>query len=50
MEWMIAHPWMTFFLLMAAIEAVEKIISAVCTAIVSFRNHRNEETSDIPGN
>lgn len=47
MEWMMAHPWMTFFLLIAAIDAVCKIVSAVCTTIVSRRGHNGKETTDI---
>lgn len=47
MEWMMAHPWMTFFLLMAVIEAVCNIVSAICTAIVSHQGTENGETTDI---
>lgn len=28
-EWIIAHPWMTFFLALTAIEAAAKIVGAV---------------------
>ena len=42
-----AHPWMTFFLLMAVIEAVCKIVSAICTAIASHQGNENGETTDI---
>ena len=47
MEWMMAHPWMTFFLLMAVIEAIGEIATAVCTAIASCRCHNSEEMTDI---
>ena len=47
MEWMRAHPWMTFFLLMAVIETVGKNISAVCTAVVSCQGHKSGEATDI---
>lgn len=35
MEWMMAHPWMTFFLLAMAIEAAFKAVYAICEAIIS---------------
>ena len=35
------------FLLMAVIEAVCKIVSAICTAIVSHQGNENGETTDI---
>lgn len=38
MNWMMVHPWMTFFLILAAIEAVSNIVSSICTAIVSCNN------------
>lgn len=34
-EWIIAHPWMTFFLALTAIEAAAKIAGAVCQTIVA---------------
>lgn len=42
-EWIIAHPWMTFFLALTAIEAAAKIAGAVCQTVISCR----KESQDI---
>lgn len=37
MEWMMAHPWMTFSLALAEIETVGNVVVAVCSAITASR-------------
>ena len=34
-NWITEHPWMTFYLALAAIEAVSNIVASICTAVVS---------------
>ncbi len=49
-EWIIAHPWMTFILCLAAIEGLSNSIVAVCTAIAACREDRanKEDVHDQP--
>lgn len=48
-EWIIAHPWMTFFLALTAIEAAAKIVGSVCQTIIAVhgsQQHRKEDGHD----
>lgn len=48
-EWIIAHPWMTFFLALTAIEAVAKIVGAVCQTIIAAHGSQQPERMDLSG-
>lgn len=47
MDWIMAHPWMTFFLALATLEAVSNIVAAICSAIAARRGKESGETTDI---
>lgn len=41
-EWCIAHPWMTFSLIMTALIVGETIISNICKTIAIITNGKSE--------
>lgn len=38
-QWIMAHPWMTFFIALAVIEAIENIITSIFKAIGRARSN-----------
>lgn len=44
-EWIMAHPWMTFFLAGLALLVVESIITNICKAVVGRKDTSLPEPS-----
>ncbi len=43
MDWIMAHPWMTFILLLTAIECASNVVANICRAIVACRDNKDNK-------
>lgn len=53
MSWVMEHPWMTFIIVLVAIEAVGNIVDAICKAVVSCKQREcklESQETELPVN
>ena len=46
MEWMIAHPWLTFWLGFFGLLIIESIVANICRTIIYIHNSKEGDLKD----